>query len=89
MAEIAYQVNEKTENIGARRLHTVMENCSKRFPSRPARGLDKVAVDAAYVNEKAWRRWRRRGLVPLRACVSGRADAPIACPLPPGHNRTR
>jgi ATP-dependent HslUV protease ATP-binding subunit HslU len=25
MAEIAYQVNEKTENIGARRLHTVME----------------------------------------------------------------
>ena len=25
MAEIAYQVNERTENIGARRLHTVME----------------------------------------------------------------
>jgi ATP-dependent HslUV protease ATP-binding subunit HslU len=25
LAEIAFQVNEKTENIGARRLHTVME----------------------------------------------------------------
>jgi len=25
IAEVAFQVNEKTENIGARRLHTVME----------------------------------------------------------------
>ena len=28
IAEVAWQVNEKTENIGARRLHTVLEKAS-------------------------------------------------------------
>ncbi|GAB3790516.1 ATP-dependent protease ATPase subunit HslU [Dyella agri] len=36
LAEVAYQVNERTENIGARRLHTVME-----------RLLEKISYDAA------------------------------------------
>ena len=53
MAEIAYQVNEKTENIGARRLHTVMEKLLEEVSFEAGKiGLDKVAVDAAYVNEK-------------------------------------
>ncbi|MBL8405071.1 MAG: ATP-dependent protease ATPase subunit HslU [Dechloromonas sp.] len=53
MAEIAFQVNEKTENIGARRLHTVMEKLLEEVSFSAGKvGLEKVAVDAAYVNEK-------------------------------------
>ncbi|MBS1144244.1 MAG: Heat shock protein HslU [Proteobacteria bacterium] len=53
MAEIAFQVNERTENIGARRLHTVMEKLLEEvsFDAGKA-GLETVQVDAAYVNEK-------------------------------------
>ncbi|WP_295006944.1 ATP-dependent protease ATPase subunit HslU [uncultured Dechloromonas sp.] len=53
MAEIAFQVNEKTENIGARRLHTVMEKLLEEVSFTAGKaGLDKVRVDTAYVNEK-------------------------------------
>jgi len=52
LAEIAFHVNERTENIGARRLHTVMErlleNLSYEASERPGTTL---AIDAAYVNE--------------------------------------
>jgi ATP-dependent HslUV protease ATP-binding subunit HslU len=53
MAEIAYQVNERTENIGARRLHTVMEKLLEEVSfSAGKAGQENIAVDAAYVNEK-------------------------------------
>lgn len=53
MAEIAFQVNEKTENIGARRLHTVMEKLLEEVSFEAGKvGLENLAVDAAYVNEK-------------------------------------
>jgi len=53
MAEIAFQVNEKTENIGARRLHTVMEKLLEEVSFESGRvGMERVAVDAAYVNDK-------------------------------------
>ena len=53
MAEIAYQVNEKTENIGARRLHTVMEKLLEEVSFEAGKiGLEQIAVDAPYVNEK-------------------------------------
>ena len=53
LAEIAFQVNEKTENIGARRLHTVMEKLLEEVSFDAGKiGLDKVRIDAAYVNEK-------------------------------------
>lgn len=53
MAEIAFQVNERTENIGARRLHTVMEKLLEEVSFEAGRaGLNVLAVDAAYVNEK-------------------------------------
>ncbi|WP_412478223.1 ATP-dependent protease ATPase subunit HslU [Azonexus sp. IMCC34839] len=53
MAEIAFQVNEKTENIGARRLHTVMEKLLEEVSFEAGKiGLDKVVVNAAYVNQK-------------------------------------
>ena len=53
LAEIAFQVNEKTENIGARRLHTVMEKLLEEVSFAAGKaGLERIAVDAAYVNEK-------------------------------------
>ena len=53
LAEIAYQVNEKTENIGARRLHTVMEKLLEEISFVAGKaGIDTLRVDAAYVNER-------------------------------------
>ena len=53
MAEIAWQVNENTENIGARRLHTVIERLLEEisFTASDESGT-KVVVDAAYVDEQ-------------------------------------
>jgi len=52
IAEVAYQVNENTENIGARRLHTVMERLLETisFEASDKSGAS-VHVDAAYVDE--------------------------------------
>jgi ATP-dependent HslUV protease ATP-binding subunit HslU len=52
IAEIAASVNEKTENIGARRLHTVMERLleSVSFDATENAGLA-VEIDAAYVDK--------------------------------------
>jgi ATP-dependent HslUV protease ATP-binding subunit HslU len=52
IAELAWQVNEGTENIGARRLHTVMERLLETL-SFEASDLERalVSVDAEYVNE--------------------------------------
>jgi len=53
LAEIAYQVNEKTENIGARRLHTVMEKLLEELSFDAGKsGLGPVQIDAAYVNSR-------------------------------------
>ncbi|MFY9327359.1 MAG: ATP-dependent protease ATPase subunit HslU [Georgfuchsia sp.] len=53
MAEIAFQVNEKTENIGARRLHTVMEKLLEEISFNAGRhGAETHIIDAAYVNER-------------------------------------
>ncbi|MEM1142509.1 MAG: ATP-dependent protease ATPase subunit HslU [Pseudomonadota bacterium] len=53
LAEIAWQLNETTENIGARRLHTVMERLLEDASYRAAdEGLkgDHLNLDAAYVD---------------------------------------
>ena len=52
IAEIAWQVNETTENIGARRLHTVLERLLETlsFEATDKSGTT-VIVDAAYVND--------------------------------------
>jgi ATP-dependent HslUV protease ATP-binding subunit HslU len=52
IAEIAWQVNERTENIGARRLHTVLERLLEDV-SYNAAELDRVTVtvNAAYVDQ--------------------------------------
>ncbi|HTS53449.1 MAG TPA: ATP-dependent protease ATPase subunit HslU [Burkholderiales bacterium] len=53
LAEIAWQVNEKTENIGARRLYTVMEKLLEdiSFDAGRASGQS-VVIDAAYVDSR-------------------------------------
>ncbi len=52
IAEIAYQVNERLENIGARRLHTVLERLLDVVSFEAAdRSGHQVTVDAAYVDE--------------------------------------
>ena len=53
LAEIAYSVNEKTENIGARRLYTVMEKLLEDVSFSAGQLSDPaVRVDANYVNDK-------------------------------------
>jgi ATP-dependent HslUV protease ATP-binding subunit HslU len=53
LAEIAWQVNEKTENIGARRLHTVMEKLLEEMSFDAAKHAGAtIAIDAAYVDAK-------------------------------------
>lgn len=53
LAEIAFQVNEKTENIGARRLYTVMEKLLEELSFGAGKpGGETVAIDAAYVDAR-------------------------------------
>ena len=52
IAEIAFSVNERTENIGARRLHTVMEKLLEEVSFDSGRKVSKVSVDAAYVDAR-------------------------------------
>lgn len=53
LAEISHTVNERTENIGARRLYTVMEKLLEEISySANENGDDTVTIDAAYVNER-------------------------------------
>jgi ATP-dependent HslUV protease ATP-binding subunit HslU len=52
LAEIAWQVNEKDENIGARRLYTVMERLMETISyDAPEKQGEKFIIDANYVNE--------------------------------------
>ena len=56
LAEIAWQVNEKTENIGARRLHTVLERLLEEISFSAGDLASKqdgaaMVIDAAYVDE--------------------------------------
>jgi ATP-dependent HslUV protease ATP-binding subunit HslU len=51
IAEVSFQVNERTENIGARRLHTVLERLLETISYEAAdRGGVRVTVDAEYVD---------------------------------------
>jgi ATP-dependent HslUV protease ATP-binding subunit HslU len=52
IAQIAFAVNERTENIGARRLHTVMERLLEEVSFDAGRNSRKVVIDAAYVDTR-------------------------------------
>jgi ATP-dependent HslUV protease ATP-binding subunit HslU len=53
LAEIAFSVNERTENIGARRLYTVMEKLLEEISySASDKSGQTLTIDAGYVNER-------------------------------------
>jgi ATP-dependent HslUV protease ATP-binding subunit HslU len=53
IAELACQVNEQTENIGARRLHTLLEKLLEELSySTSDDGNREIIVDAQYVNQQ-------------------------------------
>ena len=52
IAEVSWQVNDQTENIGARRLHTVMERLLETISFEASdKSGEAVVVDAAYVDQ--------------------------------------
>jgi ATP-dependent HslUV protease ATP-binding subunit HslU len=52
LAEVAFQVNERTENIGARRLHTVMERLLEKISYEAAdKSGEKYTIDGEYVDK--------------------------------------
>jgi len=53
LAEIAYSVNSKTENIGARRLHTVMEKLLEEISYGASKHSgETIVIDASYVDDR-------------------------------------
>ncbi len=51
LAEVAFQVNDRSENIGARRLHTVLERLLESVSFEAAdKGGQSIVIDAAYVD---------------------------------------
>ncbi len=53
LAELAFEVNERTENIGARRLYTVMEKLLEELSySASNYGEQSVVIDTDYVNKQ-------------------------------------
>jgi len=52
LAEIAFSVNERTENIGARRLYTVMEKLLEEVSFDSGRNTQRLVIDAAYVDAR-------------------------------------
>lgn len=50
IAQTAYDVNERTENIGARRLHTIMERLLEKLSfEAPDKNGEKIVIDQQYV----------------------------------------
>jgi len=53
LAELAFQVNEGTENIGARRLYTVLEKLLESISfDAGTRSVGRIVIDAAYVDAR-------------------------------------
>ncbi|MEX0712652.1 MAG: AAA family ATPase, partial [Pirellulales bacterium] len=53
LADYAFQVNQSTQNIGARRLYTIMERLVEELSfDAPGKKMGRVEVDAAYVRER-------------------------------------
>ncbi|MEI8371436.1 MAG: ATP-dependent protease ATPase subunit HslU [Planctomycetota bacterium] len=53
LAEYAFQVNQRTQNIGARRLNTIMERLLEELSfEAPEMGSSRVEINAAYVKQR-------------------------------------
>ena len=86
LASIAVEVNASVENIGARRLQTVMERVLDDISfTAPDRGGETITIDAAYV-EKARRRpcpqRRPQPFHPVARASRKKARASTPCPSP-------
>ena len=63
IAEIATQVNEQTDNIGARRLHTVLEKLLEDLSfEAPDITLEEISITKQYVEEKLYSIAKNRDL---------------------------
>jgi len=52
VAQVSWRINERTENIGARRLYTVMERLLEQVSfEAPEHAGERVVIDGAYVDE--------------------------------------
>ena len=71
LAEIAFAVNERTENIGARRLYTVMEKLLEEVSFDAGRSRKALTIDPAYVDERLAELAKQRGPRALRAVTHG------------------
>ncbi len=76
IALIASDVNERTENIGARRLHTILERLLDEvsFAAPEMRGQE-VAIDADYVRERPRADLDERRLVALYPLIQAKSEA--------------
>ena len=53
IAQVAFEVNQNTDNIGARRLHTILEKLLEDLSfEAPEITMDKVMITPQYVEEK-------------------------------------
>ncbi len=52
VARVAHRVNEETEDIGARRLHTILEKVTEEISFQAPEVAARVVIDAAYVRER-------------------------------------
>jgi ATP-dependent HslUV protease ATP-binding subunit HslU len=53
IAEVAFQVNQDTDNIGARRLHTILERLLEDLSfEAPDINLEKIVITPQYVEDK-------------------------------------
>ncbi len=70
-------MNERTENIGARRLHTIMEKLLEEISfTAPDLGEQEITITDEYVRERLANSDRRRGFEPVYfIAVSGQLSA--------------
>lgn len=53
LAEVAYEVNQETDNIGARRLHTVLEKLLEDLSfEAPEISMERIEITPAYIDDK-------------------------------------
>lgn len=52
IARIAHEINERTEDIGARRLHTVLEKVTEEISFQAPEGPRRVVIDESYVRQR-------------------------------------
>jgi hypothetical protein len=83
LAEVAFEVNETTENIGARRLHTVMERLLETVSFDAAdRSGSRLVIDRAYVESNLGRARARSGSVALHPVAPHPVSAAGSMPQP-------